>query len=377
MEKEYLFTPGPTMVPPQVLTELGQPMIHHRAPEFDPIFEEVSQNLKYVFQTEQEVLTIVSSGTGAMEASVSNLLSEGDKAIAIVGGKFGERWAELCKAYKVDVIEIPVEWGESYPASSLKKVLEENPDVKAVYATLCETCTGALYDIKGYAQVIKDTPAVLVVDAISGLGADVLKMDEWEVDVVVSCSQKAFMCPPGLSFIALSDKAWKLTESSTLPKYYLNLTSYLKSQKKLQTPYTSGVALIRGLNAALKMIKEEGLENVWKRHERMSRALLAAVEAMGLEPFSKNRANTLVSVKAPEGISAGKIKSLIREKYGFTIAGGQAQLKGKIFRIAALGYACDTDVIMIIGALEMVLNELGYEVELGKGVKAALNILGG
>ncbi len=377
MKKEYLFTPGPTMVPPQALSELGKPMIHHRAPEFNPIFEEVSENLKYVFQTEQDVLTINSSGTGAMEASVSNLLSQGDKAVAIVGGKFGERWAKICKAYNVDVIEIPVEWGEDYPASSLEKVLKENPDVKAVYSTLCETCTGVLYDIEGYAKVTQNTPAVLVVDAISGLGADVLKMDEWGVDVVVGCSQKALMSPPGLGFIALSEKAWKLTESSDLPKFYLDLQAYRKSVQKNQTPYTSGVALLRSINATLKMIKEEGIENVWARHERMSRALLAAVEALSLEPFSRTRANTLVSIKAPEGISAGKIKSMLSDKYGFTIAGGQAHLKGKIFRIATLGYACDTDVMMIIGALETVLKELGYEFETGKGVKAALNIIGG
>ena len=377
MEKQYLFTPGPTMVPPEVLSELAKPIVHHRAPEFIPIFESVCKDLKYLFQTEQEVLTLNTTGTGAMEAAVVNLLSEGDKVIVIVGGKFGERWAEICKAYKVNVIEISVEWGNDLPPAELAKALNENSDVKAVFTTLCETSTGVLFDVKGFAELTRDKEVALVVDAVSGLGADVLKMDEWGIDVVVTSSQKALMCPPGLAFIALSEKAWKLVEKSNLPKYYLDLKKYKKSQTKFQTPYTAGVTLLMGLKKALEMIKAEGIENVWKRHAKLAKAIREAVIAIGLEPFSKAPSNTVVSIKAPEGISAGDIKKLIRDKYGITIAGGQAQLKGKIFRIATLGYATDTDVMMVISALELVLEKLGYKFEKGKAISTALNILGG
>ncbi len=377
MEKQYLFTPGPTMVPPEVLSELAKPIVHHRAPEFIPIFESVCKDLKYLFQTEQEVLTLNTTGTGAMEAAVVNLLSEGDKVIVIVGGKFGERWAEICKSYKVNVIEISVEWGNDLPPAELAKALNENSDVKAVFTTLCETSTGVLFDVKGFAELTRDKEVALVVDAVSGLGADVLKMDEWGIDVVVTSSQKALMCPPGLAFIALSEKAWKLVEKSNLPKYYLDLKKYKKSQTKFQTPYTAGVTLLMGLKKALEMIKAEGIENVWKRHAKLAKAIREAVIAIGLEPFSKAPSNTVVSIKAPEGISAGDIKKLIRDKYGITIAGGQAQLKGKIFRIATLGYATDTDVMMVISALELVLEKLGYKFEKGKAISTALNILGG
>lgn len=377
MKKNYLFTPGPTMVPPQVLSELAKPVVHHRAPEFTPIFESVCKDLKYLFQTEQPVMTINSSGTGSMEAAVANLLSAGDEVIAIVGGKFGERWADICKVYKVNVHVVDVEWGEGYCAKDLEKLLSEKPNTKAVFTTLCETCTGVTYDVKGFAEVTGKTEAILVVDGVSGLGADELRMDEWKVDVVVTSSQKALMCPPGLSFIALSEKAWKMTETSTLPKYYFDLKKHKKSIAKFQTPYTSGVTLLAGAKKALQMIREEGIENVWSRHQRLADALRAGIGAIGLEPFAQVPSNTVVSVKAPEGISGNDIKKLMSSKFGFSIAGGQAQLSGKIFRIAALGYACDSDVIMIIGALEVVLKELGHKFELGTGVQAALQVLGG
>jgi len=375
MKKRYLMTPGPTMVPPEVLLNMAQSMIHHRAPDFTPIFRRVSENLKYVFQTENPVVIFASSGTGAMEASIINTLSAGDKAIAVEGGKFGQRWCDLCSAYKVNVVKLSIDWSKSITPEEIEKALKENPDTKAVFITLCETSSGALTDIKAIGEVVKKTDAILVVDAISGLGAEEFYTDKWNVDITVTGSQKALMLPPGLAFASINKKAEALMEKSTLPKYYFSIKKSLKNLKDDTTPYTPAVSLLIGLDKSLEMIKEEGIENIWARHKKLANAIRAGIKTIGLELYPKNPSNVVTTVKVPEGIDGGKIIKILRDKYGITIAGGQDHLKGKIFRIATLGYADTFDVTTIISALELTLAELGHKLDVGEGTKAAIKAL--
>ncbi len=371
MQKNYLLTPGPTPVAPEALKAMARPIIHHRTPQFQAILKEVEEDLKYVFQTKNHVLIFSSSGTGAMEGTVSNLLSPGDKAIVARGGKFGERWSELCDAYGIDFIPIDVEWGKKVDPQDIKKILEKEKDkIKAVYVTLCETSTGVTTDIEAISKITKDFQAVLVVDAISALGAVPIKTDEWGIDVVVSGSQKGLMIPPGLSFVSLSQKAWELAKKSTLPKYYFNILSYKKSIEKNDTPYTPAVNLIIGLNEALKRIKKDGLENMLNRHKLHAKAVRESVKVLGLELFAPDAySDAVTAVKVPEGIDGAKLVKTMRDKYGVAIAGGQAQLKGKIFRIATMGYITGDDLKIGIETLETVLSEMGYKFEKGSGVK--------
>lgn len=373
MLKQRLLAPGPTTIPEKVLSSMAEPIIHHRTPQFRQILAEVQEGLKYIFQTQNDVLLLASSGTGAMEASISNLLSPGDKALVIRGGKFGERFAEIATAYKIETEIIDVEWGEAVDPAQVEAKLSADKDksIKAVYATLCETSTGVAHDIQALGRIVSQYPAVLVVDAISGLGAMELKPDDWGVDVVVAGSQKGLMIPPGLAMISLSCKAWELVEKSRSPRYYFDLRAYRKSLTKTDTPYTPAASLIIGLSNALRMIKEEGLENILKRHRRLAEATRAAVKAMGLNLFSAQPAEALTAVEVPEGIDGQAVVKILRDKYGLTIAGGQGKLKGKIFRIAHLGYVDILDCLQGISALELVLYELGYKFNLGAGVSAA------
>ena len=375
--KNYLLTPGPTPVPPEALEAMARPIIHHRTPQFQVILKEVEEDLKYIFQTKNNVLIFASSGTGAMEGSVVSLLSPGDKAIVVRGGKFGERWGELCQAYGIEFIPIDVEWGKAVDPMQIKRVLEgEGSRVKGVYVTLCETSTGVTTDIEAIAKIVKDTQAVLVVDAISALGAVPLKTDEWGIDVVVAGSQKGLMIPPGLSFVSLSQKALSLVEKSTLPKYYFNFASYNKSIEKNDTPYTPAVNLIIGLNEALKMIRKDGLENVLNRHRKHAEAIRSAMKALGLDLFAPDAySDAVTAVKVPEGIDGAKLVKTMRDKYGVGIAGGQAQLKGKIFRIAAMGHIQAGDIKVCIETLETVLLEMGYKFKKGIAIKAFEEIL--
>lgn len=369
--KNYLLTPGPTPVPPESLKAMAKPIIHHRTPQFQEILKETEEDLKYVFETKNHVLIFTASGTGAMEGTVCNLLSPGDKAIVVRAGKFGERWGELCAAYGIEFIPIDVEWGKAVEPEQIKKILNKESKVKAIYVTLCETSTGTATDIQKIAAITKDTQAVLVVDAISALGAVPLKTDEWGIDVVVSGSQKGLMIPPGLAFVSLSEKAWKFVEASKLPKYYFNFKVYKKSIEKNDTPYTPAVNLIIGLNEALKIIEKDGLANVIARHKKHAQAVRAACKALGLELFAPDAySDAVTSVKVPEGIDGTKLVKTMRDKYGVAIAGGQAQLKGKIFRIATMGYITAADLKIGIETLETVLAESGYKFEKGIGVKA-------
>ena len=376
MKKNYLLTPGPTPVPPEILLNMARPIIHHRTPQFQAILKEIFENLKYVFQTKNDVLVFTSSGTGAMEASVVNLLSPGDTALVVQGGKFGERFTELCRACGINTTIIDVEWGKAVDPSVIEKELKKNAQIKAVFTTLCETSTGVVNDIKTIGQVVKNYAAALVVDAISGLGAVEFKTDEWNVDVAVAGSQKGLMVPPGLAFCSVSPKAWDLNFQSKCPKYYFDFKAAKKALEKTDTPFTPAVSLMIGLNEALKIIKQETLENILARHKKLARAIKEAIKALGLELFAPAAsADAVTAVKVPAGIDGGKLVKTMRDKYGVGIAGGQGGLKGKIFRIAAMGYMTEFDIIVAISCLEMVLTEMGYKFELGSGLKAAQKVL--
>jgi serine---pyruvate transaminase len=375
MKKEYLLTPGPTPLPPQVSLAMAKPIIHHRTPQFQEILKEASLGLKWAFQTANDVFIISSSGTGAMEAAVVNLLSCGDTVLVVQGGKFGERWTELAKAYGINPEIIDVEWGKAVSPEEIRKRLKSNPQIKAVFTTLCETSTGVDNDIQAIAAVVKESSAVLVVDAISGLGAVDLKTDAWGVDVVVAGSQKGLMLPPGLGFICVSPKAWKLVEAAKSGRYYLDLRKAKKALDKNDTPFTSSITLITALNEALKMMQQDGLENIFKRHRTMADATRAAIKALGLELFAPTAASDgVTAAKVPVGVDGEKLVKTMRDTYGVTIAGGQDELKGKVFRIAHMGFITESDIIMGLSCLEKVLTQMGYKFTLGAGIKAAEEI---
>jgi len=372
MKKNYLLTPGPTPLPPEICEAMARPIIHHRTPQFQEILKEVSVGLKYVYQTTNDVFIISSSGTGAMEAAVTNLFSSGETVLVVQGGKFGERWTEIAKAYGINTEIINVEWGKAVNPEEIAKRLKADPGIKAVFTTLCETSTGVDNDIEKIAKVVRETSAVLVVDAISGLGAVDLKTDAWGVDVVVSGSQKGLMLPPGLGFISVSSRAWKLVEASKSPRYYLDLRKAKKAIDKNDTPFTSSITLIIALNESLKIIRSDGLENIFARHKKMADAVRASAKALGLELFAPTAAsNAVTAVKVPAGIDGEKLVKTMRDTYGVTIAGGQDELKGKVFRIAHMGFIGEFDIITGLSCLEKVLAQMGYKFTLGVGVKAA------
>ena len=371
MKKDLLFTPGPTPIPPEALLAMAQPIDYHRSSATVALIKDVLEKLKHAFQTENDVLFLTSSGTGAMEGAVANLLSRNDKAIVIRSGKFGERWGEICNAYGVEVIPIDVRWGNSVDPQTVEALLTEHADVKAVFATLCETSTGALHDIEALARLTRVRPSLLVVDAVSALGADDLQMDNWGVDVVVSCSQKGLMTPPGLAFAALNQRAWNAVERSNLPKYYLDYRKAHESGLEGSVPYTPAVTLLTALQCALNRICEEGIRNTIARHNRLALATRGAIKALGLPLFAASPANTLTSIRLPEAIDGKAFINLMRDTYGITYAGGQSQLSGKIVRIAHLGWMNENDVIVAISAFERGLVEIGYDIPLGAGVSAA------
>ena len=374
MKKELLFTPGPTPIPPEALLAMAQPIDYHRSDTAVTLIKDVLEKLKHVFQTENDILFLTSSGTGAMEGAVANLLSREDKVIVIQSGKFGERWNDICTAYGVEVILIDVTWGDSVEPQMVEALLTEHPDVKAVFATLCETSTGALHDIEALAGLTRVRPTLLVVDAVSALAADDLQMDNWGVDVVVSCSQKGLMTPPGLAFAALNQRAWDTVKCSNLPKYYLDFRKAHQSGLEGSVPYTPAITLLTALQCALNRICAEDIRDTIARHSRLAIATRSAVKALGLPLFAISPANTLTSIRLPTEIDGKAFINLMRDRYGITYAGGQSQLSGKIVRIAHLGWMNENDVIVAISAFERGLVEIGYEVPLGAGVTAAQEV---
>jgi aspartate aminotransferase-like enzyme len=369
--KRYLLTPGPTPVPERVLLATAQPIIHHRTREYGQALSDDIEGLKYVFQTKNDIFIFTASGTGAMEACVANLLSPEDKVLVVNTGAFGRRWVNIIESFgiKPEVIEYP--WGKAAKPQDVEKKLKETPEIKAVFTQSTETSTGVVNDIEAIGKIVARTKGVFVVDAVSGLGAQELRTDEWNVDVVASGSQKGLMLPPGLSFVSVSQKAWKLAENSKLPKFYWDFKAYKKSLQEGETPYTSAVSLVLGLQESLRMIKEEGLDKILKRHAILASATRAGIKAIGLELFAEAPCNVVTAVKVPEGIDGSRLVRMMFEEHGVGIADGQREYKGKIFRIAHLGYMDTFDVIIALSALEIALSKLGYKVEIGKGVGAA------
>lgn len=377
MLKRYLLAPGPTQVPPEALLAMARPMVHHRAPEFASIFEGIREDLKWLFQTQNEVLTLLSSGTGGMEGAVSNFLNPGDKALFVNGGKFGERWGKICKAFGVQTVELKVEWGHAVDPQAVAEALKQDPAIKAVYVQASETSTGVAHDTRALADIVRGREGtILVVDAITALGVFDLKTDEWGLDVVVAGSQKALMLPPGLAFVSVSEKAWRLAEKAKNAAFYFNLKREREAQQKNQTAYTAGVSLMVGLQEVFRMLKAEGLGNIFARHSRMAHAMREGMKAAGLSLFPKqNPSDALTVVSAPSGVDGQAVYKNLREQYGITAAGGQDHLKGKIFRISHMGYIDTFDVIQALAATEMVLKGLGHPLKLGAGVGKAEELL--
>ena len=375
MKKYQLMAPGPTPVPSEVLLAMAEPIIHHRTPQYEALFTEVRAALKKLVQTTAEVIPLACSGTGAMEAAVVNTLSAGDRVVVVRAGKFGDRWLDLTKAYGLEAIDLSAPFGHTVDASRLADTLKSHPDVKAVLVQHSETSTGVLHDVRSYAAVTRQHEAILIVDAVSSLGIADLPMDAWKIDLVISGSQKGLMLPPGLGFCALSEKAWRKTKSASLPKFYFNLADELKYVAKNEVRFTPAVSIVVGLRAALRMLEAEGLGNVFKRHDRLARATRAGVEALGLELFAKAAPSPAVTaVAAPKGLDSETIVAAYSKSFNITIAGGQGEMKGKLFRLGHMGYVAEFDVINALAALEQVLAEIGQPVDFGASVRAAQKI---
>jgi aspartate aminotransferase-like enzyme len=353
---------------------MAQPIIHHRTPAYEALFAEVRRDLRLVFQCRNEVLMFAASGSGAMEGAVVNTCSAGDRVVVVRGGKFGERWAEICEAYGLAVLPADVPYGKSVDPTVVGDLLAKTPGVRAVFATQSETSTGAVHDIGALAAIARRTDALLVVDAITSLGVMDLPMDAWGVDIVVAGSQKALMLPPGLAFAALSDRAWGRVPSANLPKFYFSFAKERKAIEGNQSAYTPAVSLVVGLRESLRLILAEGLPNVFRRHDRLARATRAGARALGLRLFAEHPGAACTAIEVPAGIAGKEIVRGFRKR-GITIAGGQGSMQGKIFRISHMGYVDHFDILVAMAALEAVLGELGHPVTTGAAVRAAQEVL--
>lgn len=370
--KTYNFAPGPTPVPHRVTVAMTDQPLNHRSSDYSKLLLEASNHLKYLFQTSNDVLTFTASGTGAMEAAVASLLSPGDRAVVVRGGKFGGRWVEICEAYGIEPVVVEVVWGHAVDPDEVADRLRHEKQIKALFATHSETSTGVLHDIEALGRIIKDRDDILfIVDAISGLGANDLRTDEWGVDVVVSGSQKGLMLPPGLAFASVSSKAWAAAARSCSPNYYLSFKRARASLAKGANPYTPAVTLVAGLAEALRQIKAMGLQAILEHHARLASAARAGAAALGLDLFARQPSNVLTAVAMPDDMDATPLLKHIKSCYGVTIANGMEPLKGRYIRIAHLGYDTSVfDVVTAISALEMGLARFGHPFEPGAGVAA-------
>lgn len=377
--KQYLMTAGPTPLPPAVSQVMAEPILYHRAPAFVEVYERVLERLPEVFRTGNDVLCFAATGSGALESAVANLIRPGEPALVASCGKFGERWAELCEAFGAELEHLAFEWGEKVDPDRVDAAIAAMPGKpKVVFTTQSETSTGVLNDVRALAEVARSHGAILCVDAVSGLGAADLPQDDWGVDVVVSGSQKSLMCPPGLGFASVSERALELAESGPGGRYYFDWGKTARGQRKSppDSPFTTAVTLFRGLDVALEQILAEGLENVFARHATLARGARAGIEALGLARFGPDDpdANVVTAAHLPEDIDGAAVPKLMRDRYGVTAAGGQGHLKGKIVRIAHCGYYGAFDIVVALSALEMALRDLGHETEPAAGVGAAQRV---
>jgi len=379
-DKLTLMIPGPTPVPERVLKALSQHPIGHRSGEFQLLVKKTTELLKWLHQTQNDVLTISGSGTAAMEAGIINTLSKGDKVLCGSNGKFGERWVKVCKAYELDVEVIQSNWGEPLDTEAFKNALNSDTakNIKAVIITHSETSTGVINDLKTISNYVHEHgTALTIADCVTSLGACNVPMDEWNIDVIASGSQKGYMLPPGLSFVAMSEKAWQAYDHSNLPKFYLDLNSYRKTVQKDSNPFTPAVNLYFALDASLKMMQEEGLTKIFERHERQKLATQEAIKAMGLSLFAaEGYGSPAITAVEPKGLDAEKIRKIVKDKFDILLAGGQDHLKGKIFRIGHLGFVSDRDIITAISSIEFALSYLNVlKNPMGSGSKAAAKYL--
>jgi serine---pyruvate transaminase len=373
MMKSRLFTPGPTDVPPEVLIEMARPMFHHRTPRFRSMFAEVNAGLKKILKTENDVLTIAGSGTAGMEAAIACAIPRDKKVLISDGGKFGERWVKVAKVYGLDVDEVKLEWGTSLQPELVKEKLATG-EYGAVVTVYSETSTATACDLEAIGKVVAETDALLIADCITAAGTLPLWTDKWNVDIVGSGSQKAFMLPPGLGMLSVSKKAWKQIDAIKAPGFYLDLKAYRKSLAKDDTPYTGPVSLIRGLKVSVDMINEIGIETIWARTALLAKATRTAAEALGMKVFSRQPSDSVTGLLFPDGVDDGFRKKL-ESKYGISVAGGQDDMKGKLMRISHMGYVDPLETIGLIAAIEYTLADCGVKVEIGKGVTAAVQVL--
>jgi aspartate aminotransferase-like enzyme len=371
----YLMTPGPTPVPPEVVAAMAEPIVYHRGPEFREVLSRVLPRLSMVFRTGRPVALLTASGTAAMESAVANLCSPGDRVLFVSAGNFGERWGAIARGYGCDVVELAYAWGETPDPVDVERSLAES-GARAVFCTCCETSTGVVADVRAIAARARAAGALCVVDAISALGAVPVETEAWQIDVVVSGSQKALMTPPGLAFAAVSDAGLAAAKAATCPRYYLDWQRTLAAQEELRNPFTPAVSLIRGLDAALELLVAEGLEAAWERARLLGRACRAGVKAMGLQLFSpdEDRSAVVTAVGVPEGIDGAALVRAMREGSGVTVAGGQGPLRGKIVRIGHIGYVGLDDVAAALDALELAVAKVGVAVERGQASAAARDV---
>jgi serine---pyruvate transaminase len=376
--KQYLMTAGPTPLPPRVSQVQAEPVLYHRDPAGVALYARVLERLPAIFRTKNDVLLFASSGSGAMEAAVANLVRPGDPVLACAAGKFGERWIELSDAYGARTVRYEPGWGRRLEPAEIDRLLGENPDIRVVFATLSETSTGIVHDVQAIAEVVRGRDAMLAIDAVSGLGAVDVRQDEWGIDVVAAGSQKALMCPPGIALCSVSERALEHAAGRPGGRYYFDFTTTAKNQREdpPNSPFTPPVTLLAALDVALDIIEEEGLDDVLARHALLAKATRAGAQAMGLELFGDpdERANVVTAVELPDDIDGGKVPKILRDQYGITANGGQGRLKGRIVRIAHTGYFGAFDIIVSLAGLEMTLAQLGHQVELGVGVAAAQQV---
>lgn len=374
MKKEYLFAPGPTPVPSEVLLEMARPIFHHRTGRFMKLLGKVIEDLKRLFLTRNDVLVITGSGTAAMEAALINTVAPGEKALIVRGGKFGERWGELAEAFGVVPVYIDVEWGKAVEPAQIESALKKDPAIAAVFTTQCETSTAVKTDIRAIGPIVAKTNAILVVDGISAVPSMEMRTDEWNVDMLVVGSQKALMLPPGLAFLSVSEKAWKKVEKCGRG-YYLNLKKYRKAMAQTDTPYTPAVGLVAAMARSAEMLLDYGLENLWRETSRMAEACREAAIAMGLKVYAGSPADSVTAIELPAGVDGSKVTKLLQETHGITVAGGQEKLKGRIVRIAHMGYVDKFDMLAALAALEAVLVSMGVKLNRGAGIARAWEIL--
>jgi aspartate aminotransferase-like enzyme len=368
--KQRLLTPGPTPVPDDTLLEMARPVFYHRSPQFRALLAEVTEDLRYVFCTKQSVLTLTASGTGGMEAALASSVPPGGKVVCLIAGRWGERWRNLARAFGCEVVSVTAPLGQAVPPELLARALAEHPDAAAVTATLSETATGVRNDVAAYGPLVAPAPALLLVDSISALGAIECRTDDWHVDLNVTGSQKALMLPPGLAFVSVSDKAWRRIEENPSRGFYFDLKKYREGLATGDPPFTPALTLVRALKVSLKKLRAEGIENVWARHGRVAAAARAGVQALGLELFAAQPADGLTVFKVPAGLDGGALLKRLEEGYGIKLAGGQEPLKGKICRLGHMGAIDQWDVLAALGALELVLLEMGHACRPGAGVAA-------